>query len=160
MMEQQDGRMARTSVSESLHIAATPSRIWEAVSDLPGMGRFSLENTGGRWLSSHDGASVGARFRGTNRHGPASWSTTATVTRCEELRRLEFRVTYFGIPISTWSYEIAPDDDGATLTESWTDQRPAWFAFISSPIRADRSGFTRTSIRHTLDSIAGWATEK
>ena len=149
--------MAKSSVRDSIRICAPLSVIWDAVCDLPGMGRFSLENTGGQWMAPHDGPQVGARFKGTNRHGKSSWTTTATVTHCEENKRFEFTVTYFAIPISTWSYEMESDGDAVILTESWTDQRPAWFAFISSPIRADRTGFTKTSIRHTLEAIDTWA---
>ena len=149
--------MAKSSVRDSIQISAPASVIWDAVCDLPGMGRFSLENTGGQWMAPHDGPKVGARFKGTNRHGKSSWTTTATVTHCEENKRFEFTVTYFAIPISTWSYELESDGDAVTLTESWSDQRPTWFAIISSPIRADRTGFTRTSIRNTLEAIDTWA---
>lgn len=149
--------MAKSSVRDSIRITAPISVVWDAVCDLPGMGRFSLENTGGRWMAPHDGPQVGARFKGANRHGKSSWTTTATVTLCEEKKRFEFKVTYFAIPISTWSYELESDGHVVTLTESWEDRRPAWFALISSPIRADRRGFTEKSIRHTLEAIETWA---
>ena len=149
--------MAKSSVRDSIRITAPISVVWDAVCDLPGMGRFSLENTGGRWMAPHDGPQVAARCKGANRHGKSSWTTTATVTLCEEKKRFEFKVTYFAIPISTWSYELESDGHVVTLTESWEDRRPAWFALISSPIRADRRGFTEKSIRHTLEAIETWA---
>jgi ligand-binding SRPBCC domain-containing protein len=149
--------MRDKSVSDTIHINAPHEVVWDAISDLSRMGRFSLENTGGKWLPPHHGPEIGACFRGTNRHGSASWTTMATVTACDVPERFAFKVTYFAIPISTWTYELRAEGDGVSLTESWTDQRPRWFTVLSSPIRSDRSGFTKKSIRHTLEAVATWA---
>ncbi|MFN2524390.1 MAG: SRPBCC family protein, partial [Mycobacteriales bacterium] len=59
--------MAATSVSRSTDVDAPADVVWGLVSDLPGMGRLSPENTGGRWSGGATGPAVGARFRGANR---------------------------------------------------------------------------------------------
>ena len=44
-------------------IAATPERVYELVSDLPRMGEWSPENTGGSWIKGATGPAVGAKFK-------------------------------------------------------------------------------------------------
>lgn len=62
--------MSRVSVSEV--IAAPASVVYDLVVDLPQMGEWSPECTGGRWLNS-GGPRVGARFVGSNRTGRRHW---------------------------------------------------------------------------------------
>jgi hypothetical protein len=59
---------ARVSVAED--ISAYPDVVYDLISDLPRMGGWSPESTGGRWLGG-DGPSVGARFLGRNRSAGA-----------------------------------------------------------------------------------------
>lgn len=145
--------MIGDTVSESVVIAATPHAAFTVVSDLAQMGRFSLENRGGRWVGSVAGPALGARFKGFNRQGRASWSTIATVSRFEPDDSFTFDVTYFGIPVSQWSYVIDAEGDGIRLTQTWCDNRPAWFAFVTKPLIADRTSFTRDSVHHTLTTM-------
>lgn len=57
------------TVSVSREIAAGPESVWMVLSDVPRMGEFSPENTGGSWIGGATGAAVGARFEGTNSNG-------------------------------------------------------------------------------------------
>src|SRR4051812_44883121 len=105
------------SISRSVHVAAPAQRAWELVSDLPGMGRLSPENTGGSWQGGATGPAVGARFKGRNRNGVRRWSTSVRVTECEPGSRFAFAVSsFFGIPVSEWSYAITPHGDGCEVT--------------------------------------------
>lgn len=114
-------------LSRSIQVNAPAEQVWELVSDLPAMGSLSPENVGGRWRKGATGPAVGARFRGHNRKGWRRWSTDVVVTSCEPPQRLVFKVSSFGVPVAEWGYDVAPTDQGCTVTESWSDRRPGWF---------------------------------
>lgn len=142
-------------ISRSTTVAATPDAVFDLVSDLPRMGELSPENTGGHWLGGATGATVGARFRGSNRHGWRRWSTTARVEVAAPGREFTFGVTSFGIPVSQWRYEITPTDEGCTVTETWTDRRPGWFkgpAGLATGVM-DRESATERSLEATLAAV-------
>jgi uncharacterized protein YndB with AHSA1/START domain len=72
----------------------TPERVWELVSDVTRIGRYSPETFEAEWLDGADGPAVGARFRGhvkRNGRGPVYW-TTCTVTAAEPGREFSFGV--------------------------------------------------------------------
>jgi len=140
------------TVSESIDIAASPEAVFAVVSDLVQMGRFSVENVGGRWVGG-TGPTTGARFKGRNRQGRTAWSTTATVVAFDPPTNFSFAVTYFGVTVSRWTYEVTPRDGGVTLRQSWRDERPGWFALVTKPLVDDRLEFTRRSIHHTLTTM-------
>src|SRR5687767_14894334 len=143
-------------LSRSVRIEAPPERVFDLVSDLPGMGRFSPENAGGRWVGGATGPAVGAGFRGQNRRGRLHrWSTQCTITRCEPGRAFAFSVSSIGLPVAEWAYDIAPDGDGCTLTETWHDRRGGLITVagrLASGV-SDRSGFTAESIERTLAEV-------
>ncbi len=143
-------RLSRTAL-----VSATPEKIYALVSDLPGMGRLSPENTGGRWLGGATGPAPGVRFRGRNRNGWRRWSTTCRVEQAEPGRTFSFRVTSFGIPVARWTYDLEPVDGGVSLTESWVDERPGWFktpAGLATGV-LDREAATARGMEHTLAAI-------
>ena len=145
--------MSDVEVSQAM--AADPAKVYELVSDLPRMGQWSPENTGGRWLAGAAGPSVGAKFKGTNRHKLLRWSTTVTVTDAEPGKRFAFDVTYGPVPISTWTYDFAADGAGCTVTESWSDRRPTWMKVASVPLMQvpDRAAHNRRNMQATLDAL-------
>lgn len=114
-------------LTRSAHVNAPSDVVWSLVSDLPAMGSLSPENAGGSWRKGATGPAVGAQFRGHNRKGWHRWSTNVRVTTCEPGRSFGFAVSSAGVPIAEWAYDITADDTGCTVTESWTDRRPAWF---------------------------------
>jgi uncharacterized protein YndB with AHSA1/START domain len=136
----------------SADIAAPAEKVWQLVSDLPRMGEWSPENTGGRWLGEATGPAVGARFRGTNRKGLRRWSTTCTVTAADEGKKFSFDVTYGPLAISTWDYTFDSNAGGTAVTEEWTDRRPAWMKIMSVPVMgvADRAAHNRAGMEQTL----------
>lgn len=144
-------------VSRSTRIEAPAQRVWELVSDLPQMGRFSSENRGGSWRGGATGPAVGARFRGRNASGARRWSTDVRVVRCEQGRSFAFAVSSFGIPVSEWAYDITPEGETAcTVTESWADRRPAWFkapAELVTGVRGRDAAHTAASIDRTLEAL-------
>lgn len=145
-----------TDLQVSRDIAAPAERVWALVSDLPRMGEWSDENTGGAWVGDDVDAAPGARFKGSNRNGIHRWSTTVTVDEAEPGRCFAFSVSYMGIPISRWAYELEPSADGCTVTERWVDRRPGWFrplARVATGV-GDRAAHTRASMATTLDRLA------
>lgn len=145
-------------VERAVEVAAPADAVWALVSDLPGMGRFSPENTGGRWVRG-DGPVVGAVFHGTNAAGRRRWSTRSTVVEAEPGRAFAFEVRSVGLPVARWSYRIEPTDDGCRVTEAWEDRRGRLVSAAGALVTGthDREGFTATSIETTLQRLKGVA---
>lgn len=141
-------------MARSVDIAAPPEQVWTLASDLPGMGAFSPENRGGRWVRG-DGPQVGAVFAGNNGAGLRRWSTRSTVVRSEPGRAFAFDVAFLRAPVARWSYEVEPTATGCRLTESWQDRRGSLFARAAGLTTGvtDRAAFTATSIEQTLSRI-------
>jgi hypothetical protein len=107
--------------SVTVHMAASPDRVWDAVSDVTRIGRYSPETFEAEWLDGATGPAVGARFRGhvkRNGWGPTYW-TTCTVTASEPGREFAFGVGPTGKPLNVWRYEIKAAGDGSDVTESF-----------------------------------------
>jgi len=137
-------------------IAADPQVVYARVTDVTAIGRWSPENTGGRWVGGGRPASVGARFVGTNRDGWRRWSTVCTVTAAEPGRRFAFSVAFGSVPISLWTYDFVAATGGVQVTESWEDRRPSWLRTISPAVMgyADRVAHNRAGIEATLAAMA------
>ena len=140
-------------------VAAPATTVYDLVSDLPRMGEWSPENTGGKWLGRATGPEPGARFRGTNRAGLRFWMTTVTVTSAERGRRFAFDVDVAGVPISKWEYELVERDGACSVTESWTDRRPRWMRMASVPVTGvrDRAEHNRRNMQETLKRLKATA---
>ena len=143
----------------SADIAAPADKVWSLVSDLPRMGEWSPENTGGRWIDGATGPTTGARFRGSNRKGLRRWSTTCTVTAADTGKRFAFDVTYGPLAISSWEYTFTTNGTSTTVVEEWTDRRPAWMKVMSIPVMgvADRAEHNRQGMQHTLERLKATA---
>ena len=144
-----------SDVRVSTDIAAPADKIWSLVSDLPRMGDWSPENTGGRWIGGATGPAVGAKFRGTNRKGIRRWSTTCTVTAADLGKRFTFEVTYGPVRISTWDYTLTGNGGSTTVVEEWTDRRPVWMKMAGVPVMGvpDRGEHNRRGMEHTLAQL-------
>ncbi len=147
-----------TTISRTVEVQAPPERVWALVSDLPRMGEYSPENTGGRWVKG-GGPVVGAVFRGGNQRGWRRWSTRATVTRAEPGRAFAFEVAVGPLAVALWSYDIAPTATGCTVTEAWEDRRGALMKPLGVLVAGepDREGFTGRSIEQTLARVKATA---
>ena len=142
-------------ISRFVHVSAPAERVWELVSDLPGMGAYSPENTGGSWQKGGTGPTVGAVFRGSNAQGRRRWSTRSTVVRCIPGREFAFDVSAAGLPVAQWSYDVEPTEQGCRVTETWHDRRGKLISTAGALMTGvpDREGFTATSIEQTLARV-------
>jgi hypothetical protein len=145
--------MSDIEVSEV--VAAPATVLYGMVSDLPRMGEWSPENTGGSWRGG-TGPKVGATFRGRNKAGWRTWRTVVTVTAADPGRRFAFDVHFAAVPISTWEYTFADAEGGGTVvTERWTERRPGWMKSMSGPVMGipDRADHNRSGMQETLRAL-------
>ena len=142
-------------VSVTTRIDAAPERIYELVSDLPRMGEWSPENTGGKWVGGASGPAVGAKFRGTNRKGVARWSTTCTIVEATPGKAVAWDVTVGPIKVARWGYAIEPSGDGCDVTETWEDHRAAIAKTITGFALSvkDRAVHNEANMRTTLERL-------
>jgi hypothetical protein len=140
--------------SQSIDIDASPEEAFRSVSDLPAMGQYSPENTGGEWINA-SGPALGVKFKGSNAHGRHSWTTTATIVAFTPPSAFAFEITVGPAKVSRWSYDIESTPTGCRVSESWIDRRGAiarWAAKRSMG-KIDRAEFTVQSIRETLENL-------
>jgi hypothetical protein len=136
-------------------MAARPDEVYALIIDLPRMGEWSPENIGGKWLCGASGAAVGAKFKGENRHGSKSWSTTVTITEADPGKAFAFAVSAGPISVAEWRYDLASDGEATTVTETWTDRRNPILSLLGGVVTGirDRADYTQTSIDTTLAAL-------
>ena len=141
-------------------IAASPEQVYALVSDLPRMGEWSPENTGGRWVKPATGPVVGAKFRGTNKSGKVQWSTIAAVVIADAGREFAFDVSAAGMGVARWGYRLDEVDGGTKVTEYWHDHRNPVMKRITGFVlrKPDRRAYNEMSMRTTLEGIAAAVT--
>lgn len=147
------------TASATTRVAASPDTVYRLVGDLPRMGEWSPENTGGRWVGPLRGPVVGARFRGTNRRGVRRWPTTTVVTGAVPGRRFAFETRLGPVVAAEWIYDITPDGDGCRVTESWVDLRGGAVVLLGRVVTGvrDRGELTRRMLSDTLAALRATA---
>jgi hypothetical protein len=105
--------------SVSVEVAASPEDVYDLVSDVTRMGEWSPETVKAVWTDGATGPAVGARFKGTNRIGPARWSTTPRVLVADRGREFSFVTEFRGKDNTRWTYRFEPSGSGTKLTESF-----------------------------------------
>ena len=132
-------------------MAASPERIWDLVSDVTKIGKYSPETFEAEWVDGATGPVVGAKFRGhvkRNRKFPIYW-TTCTVLASEPGREFGFGVGDADKPLNVWRYRLEPKGDGTDVTESFelADLLPLriyWALFGWARGRTNRNGMRTT----------------
>jgi hypothetical protein len=106
-------------LSETVHVAAPPPRVWTFASDIAFAVGTSDELLAVEWTSG-DGSlpCVGRTFVGTNanRHF-GQWQTNATITECDEPHVFGWVVGDPARPSTTWRFTLDPDGPGTRLTQ-------------------------------------------
>jgi ribosome-associated toxin RatA of RatAB toxin-antitoxin module len=137
-------------------IRAEAGELYGLVSDLPRMGEWSPENTGGKWLNGAEGPVVGARFKGSNKSGRFRWHTDVVVTVAAPGVQFAFDVTSGPFKIANWDYRFEQDGGMTSVVETWTDHRiPVMGTILSLFIGVrDRPGRNRQNMEATLSNLA------
>jgi hypothetical protein len=107
--------------SVTVHMAAPADKIWDLVSDVTKIGRYSPETFEAEWLDGATGPALGARFRGhvkRNEIGPVYW-TTCRVTACEPGSEFGFEVLLGERSVNNWHYRFVPAEGRTDVTESF-----------------------------------------
>ena len=138
----------------STHVSAPPERVWELVSDVTQVGRWSPECTGGRWTGGASGPVVGAQFTGANRHGWVRWRTHCRVVAAEAPVHFCFEVRESAM---RWGYRLEAVDGGTLLTEyrESTGAKP-WVTRVFTGLGlagSDREGQMLDGMRATLERV-------
>jgi hypothetical protein len=137
-------------------IHAEASELYDLVSDLPRMGEWSPENTGGKWVNGATGPVVGARFAGSNRSGWRRWNTDVLVTVAQPGERFSFDVKLGPFKIANWDYRFEQDGSTTLVVETWTDHRMPFLGTIGGFVVGirDRPGRNRQNMEVTLARLA------
>ncbi|MEM9202295.1 MAG: SRPBCC family protein [Actinomycetota bacterium] len=136
-------------------ISASPETVYDLVADITRMGEWSPETTHAEWIKGATAPVPGARFKGTNSLGKASWSTKPTVTRADRGVAFEFKVP--GTSGPTWRYDFEAVDGGTRVVESVKQDSPspAIIRFIQRRNGVtDRSAHLADGMRTTLANLA------
>jgi uncharacterized protein YndB with AHSA1/START domain len=139
----------------TVHMAAPPEKIWDLVSDVTKIGRYSPETFEAEWVDGSTGPAVGAKFRGhvkRNGRGPVYW-TTCTVTACVPGKEFAFGVGSADKPLNTWRYELEPSGDGTDVTESFQLADAFFLRLYWAVLGWARGPTNRNGMRTTLERI-------
>ena len=141
----------------SIEIAAPAEVVWSLVSDLTRMPEWSPETTKVEWTGGSTGPSLGATFKGTNKMGWRSWSTSCTIVVADPPTELAWDVHALGgLKVAHWGYRIeAIEEHSCRVTEAAVDHRPSWFKLATNLITGvqDRGSHNAAGMRATLERI-------
>ena len=147
-MEWTGARYADTpNVEVQTWIDASPSQVWQLVSNIELMPTMSEELQSVEWLDGATGPSVGARFVGRSKHEAlGEWATTSEVIECDAERALAWAVEDCDNPTAIWRFTLHPKDGGTLLTQ-WMQMGPARsglsFAIDRMPDKEQKIVFVR-----------------
>lgn len=137
-------RIPRTCQVDTV-VAAPIGAVWCVATDVTRVGEWSHECRRVAWLDGATRAVPGARFRGTNKAGPWTWSRINEVIVADEPNTFIWRtVPTRRFPDSSeWRIELEPVDDGTRITQSFRVIRaPAVLAVLYAmvvPTHRERS---------------------
>lgn len=160
--------MSRTkSVQDSVVVEGiSPEDVYDEISDVTQMGRWSPENLGADVSAARESAYVGMVFVGANKRGGIRWRTRCTVTAADRGERFAFRVHGYSlrgpllpVKVASWEYRFEAVEGGTRVTEIWTDDRRGWPDALAA--RFDRaatggklfSEFQQRNIQRTLAKV-------
>jgi hypothetical protein len=148
---------AGTESHVSLDVNAPADKLYELVSDVRRMGEWSPECRDCEWIDGATGPAVGARFKGSNRHGLARWSTRPLVVSASEGREFAFVIRHLGRDMTKWSYRFEPAAEGTTVTESFEMLNGVpWYFRLSERVLMgvrDRKADLEANMRQTLERL-------
>jgi uncharacterized protein YndB with AHSA1/START domain len=142
-----------------IEIDAPPETVYDAVSNVRRTGEWSPECVRCEWIDGATGPVVGARFKGSNKHGLARWSTRPRVVAATAPSEFAFVTRHLGRDMTRWSYEFRSTSDGAhtVVTESFEMLCDVpWYFRVTDRVLMgvhDRERDLVANMRQTLDRI-------
>ena len=138
-----------------IHIDAPPDKVWDVLADIERMGEWSPECHRVQWLDgARSPATVGARFKGSNKYDWLKWSMKCEVKVADPGRELAWSTMRGNREVVRWSYVMEPADGGTDLTESfeciWL---PLEARIAEDVIMRDRDRRREEAMRTTLAQI-------
>ena len=142
-----------SQATSSLSISRPPDVVWSAIADITRMGEWSPECVACRWIGDATAPAVGASFEGDNVAKLAGrtvkkWTTCSQITACEPGKVFEFVAE----GVTTWRYELVPDGDSTTVTESFRYTNGGLQHFIYDTILRRPAVMTK-GMQRTLERI-------
>jgi len=148
---------AGTRGEASTEVRASPSELYDAVSDVRRMGEWSPECRRCEWIDGAVGPAVGARFKGSNRRGIIRWSTTPRVLVANAGQEFAFVTGHRGRDMTKWTYRFEPVVNGTTVTESFEMLRdmPWYYRFADRYLMGvkDRTADLVANMGATLERL-------
>jgi uncharacterized protein YndB with AHSA1/START domain len=152
--------------AETIHIEASPERVWALITDVERIVDFSPECVKIEWLGGAIAPQVGARFAGTSRIDSFEWTRNCTITALQEPNLFAYEVADEAdeSPQSRWSFEIQADASGAVLTQRFshvpTGRSTVRIIAEADPAAAEqtvaeRAKMLKTDMRRTLEAMRG-----
>lgn len=143
--------------STSITIDAPPEVVFDLVSDIHQMARFSPELVSCRWLNGAERAAVGARFEAVNHVGRARWKNRPVVTRYDRPHAFAISRTESFAGTLVWSYQLTSDGHTTQLMESYEVTEPisriGWLIIEKLGGGHDRRTDIRRAMGVTLTAI-------
>ena len=144
-------------VSVDVVVRRTPDAVWDAVADPRRIASWSPEARAVSGTGDATGAMpVGTTFAGSNRHGVFRWTTRCVVVESTPGEAFAFDVTYLGMAVARWRYELTGVDGGTRVQEQWWDSRGLAMKAIGAVGTgvADRRTHNERTMRETLAALA------
>ena len=142
--------MADPLLQAEIEIAAPPATVWELVSDLTMMPKWSPQC---RRMLAFGPLRAGTKTVNVNRRGLMFWPTTSQITEFIPGEKLAFRVNENN---TVWSYELEPSATGTRLVESRHAEngvKPISTALVNA-VMGGVPSFERELVQGMNDSLA------
>jgi hypothetical protein len=148
----------RTGGEVTLHIDAPPERLYDLVADVGSTPTRSHEVQGCDWISGAP-ATVGSRFRGSNRSGLIRWSRVCEVVSATTGEDFAFRTVPERWDITRgdsflWGYHFEPEGTGTRVTHCYSVVKPPapWLLAVYGMLMPHHRD-ARPALRHTLQKL-------
>jgi hypothetical protein len=152
-------RQELTTDSVTRHIDASPSKLYDIVSDVTRQHETSPEIVSCVWIKGATGPKVGARFKAVNRAGRGpNWPNKPVVVTADPGREFAFARTEAFAGTVEWRYVFEPEGTGTRVTESYAVTKEltivGWFIIDTLYGLKNRRADLRTGMEAALARLA------
>jgi uncharacterized protein YndB with AHSA1/START domain len=150
----ENGPMTPPDVSAQTNITGKAMDVWSAVADPRRLTEWSPESSSVR-CDTEGALPMGAMFYGSNQNGRRQWSTRCQVIESEPGRAFAFDVTFKGMAVARWRYEITDGPDGVCVEEQWWERRGVILRLMGSLVTGvlDRRAHNEAGMKVTLAAL-------